>query len=441
MKKVLGLSLCALMVASALTGCGNKKVTSLDYTNSYSNDLSNMDYVLTSLAVDHEYNANFVDGLVENDSYGNFVGALAEKWESNEDATEFTFTLRKGVKWVTNEGEEYAEVTAEDFVTGLRHAAEFSSNTGWLVEGLIKNYYEYELGLVEWEEVGVEAVDDYTVKYTLEYSAPYFYTFGAYNILMPINKEFLESKGDGCKLGAPDKTACSFGAVDPTSILYNGGYLLESLDAKSQVVMVANPEYWDAEHVYIQNVKLIYSDGSDVYAQITGFENGTYVSASLSPMWADFEDYKEKYADNYYVTLPNAVNFYIQFNYNRTNYGHTTKTTDAERENTKEAMLNLNFRNALRCAFDRVSYQAVSAPEDVAKDMMRNITSCPMLVTTSDGTEFVDLVEKYYAEITGTEVDLSDGQDPFYNPDKAMEYINAAKADGVQFPITLDMPT
>ncbi len=439
MKKFVKLTLCGLM-ALGLGACGGKEITSLDYTSTYGSDLSNMDYVLTSLAVDHEYNANFVDGLVETDSFGNFVGALAESWTPNEDATEFTFKLREGVNWVTSEGEVYGEVTSEDFVTGLRHAAEFGSDVSWLVEGLIKNYYEFEMGQVAWEEVGIEAVDKYTVKYTLNYSAPYFHTFGAYNILMPINKGFLESKGAGCALGAPDKATCTFGAVDPTSILYNGGYILNTFDAKSQIVLTKNTEYWDADKVYINKVALVYNDGSDIYAQINGFENGSYVSASLNPMWADFDTYKEKYADNYYVTLPNPTNFYIMFNFNRTNYGHTTKTTAAEKENTTAAMLNVNFRNAFRAAFDRIAYAAVSAPEDVARDMMRNITSCPDLVTTTDGTLFVDLVEKYYKEYTGTEVDLSDAQDPFYNPTKAMEYIEAAKKDGIQFPVTLDMP-
>ena len=441
MKKLLGLVLVALLAVGCLTACGEKKITSNDYVALYSSDLSNMDYVLTSLAVDHEYNANFVDGLVENDSYGNFVGALAESWSSNEDATEFTFKLREGVNWVDFEGNVVAETTAEDFVTGLRHAAEFGSDTGWLVEGLIKNYYEYEMGLVEWEEVGVEAVDKYTVKYTLEYACPYFYTFGAYNILMPINKEFLESKGEGCKLGAPDKTTCTFGAVEASSILYNGGYILNTFDPKSQITLVANEEYWDAENVYIQNVKLIYTDGSDQYAAIKGFEEGTYVSASLNPAWADFDAYKEQYADNYYTTLPNSVNFYVLFNYNRTNYTHTTKNTDAEKDNAKAAILNENFRKAFRAAFDRVAYQAVSTPAEVAKDMMRNIASVPGLVVKSDGTEFGTLVEKYYAERSGETVSLADGQDSFYNPTAAMEYINAAKADGIQFPVTLDLPT
>lgn len=442
MKKFLGLTLSALMLTATLAGCGGKEeITSLDYVNLYSSDLSNMDYVLTSLAVDHEHNANFVDGLVENDSYGNFVGALAESWEPNEDATEFTFKLREGVQWVDYEGNEIAEVTAEDFVTGLRHAADFASETAWLVEGLIKNFYEYEMGQVEWEEVGVEAVDKYTVKYTLEYAAPYFYTFGSYNILMPINKEFLESKGEGCKLGAPDKTTCTFGAVEPSSILYNGGYILNTFDAKSQITYVANPSYWDAEHVYVQNIKLIYTDGSDEYASIKGFEEGTYVSSSLNTSWADFDTYKEKYADNYYVTLPNTTNFYVLFNYNRTNYSNTTKTTDAAKENAREAILNENFRKAFRAGFDRVGYQAVDTPRDVAVDMQRNIASVPNLVTTSDGTEFGTLVEKYYAERAGEEVKLGDGADVFYNPEKAMEYVNAAKADGIEFPVTLDLPT
>lgn len=438
MKKVLGLSLCALMAVS-LAGCGGK-VTSEDYVNLYTSDPSNMDYVTSSLQVDHEHNANFVDGLVENDPTGKFVGALAEKWGSNPDATEWTFTLRKGVNWVNSEGETYAELKAQDFVTGLQHAADFDSDVNWLVQGVIKNYSEYLAGDVDFSEVGVKAVDDYTVKYTLEQSTPYFYTFGSYNILMPINKDFLESKGEGCKLGAPKKDACKFGAVEPSSILYNGAYILDTLDPKSKVVYRANPNYWDKDHVYINKVTLVYTDGSDPYAGINGFEQGTYVSASLRPDWGDFEDYKTKYDGEYYVTLPNAANFGMMFNFNRTNYGHTANTTDEAKANTKAAILNKDFRAAVRASLDRIAELATSTPEDVAADCLRNITSVPNLVTTSDGREFGELVTEAYNKMSGQDVNLADGQDPFLNPEKAMEYIAAAKTAGIKFPVTLDLP-
>ena len=53
--------------------------------------------------------------------------------------------------------------------------------------------------------------------------------------------------------------------------------------------------------------------------ELKDFEDGTYVSASLNTTWADYADYKEKYADNAYESLPNASVFGVVFNFNRQN--------------------------------------------------------------------------------------------------------------------------
>mgnify|MGYP003292429639 CR=1 FL=1 len=170
MKKFLKLTLGGLMTLS-LVACGGDKVTLVDkLTTTYASDPQRLDYVVTALAVDHDVNTNLVDGLLENDQYGNYVGAIAESWKPNEDATVWTFTLREGVKWVTSTGDEYADVTANDFVAGLQHAADYNSGTAMLMRGVIKNFSEYEAGKVSWEEVGVKAVDDYTLDYDITIS-------------------------------------------------------------------------------------------------------------------------------------------------------------------------------------------------------------------------------------------------------------------------------
>ena len=172
MKKYLAGVLSAAM-AVALAGCGssssagssatasadaeymsNIKVADIklkdtkNLVEATSYQLQTMDYVVTALAEDHEYNANFVDGLLENDKYGNLAPCLATGYSVSDDGLTYDFYLRKGVKWVTNSGEEYAEVKAQDFVTGLRHGAEFDSGTAWLLDGVIKGYSDYMANLL-----------------------------------------------------------------------------------------------------------------------------------------------------------------------------------------------------------------------------------------------------------------------------------------------------
>ena len=472
MKKLL-VALLALLMVLTLTACGKKDeapvtggeeptgeeatfdvnavdVSSLklantkEYVYSDSREVASMDYLVTALASDHQYNVNFVDGLVICDRYGAYQPAVAESWTANEDATVWTFKLKKGVKWVTAAGDEYGEVTAEDFVTGLRHAAEFQSGTAYVVSS-VEGFSDYmsagDYSDEAWAKVGVKAVDDYTVEYTLNAPTPYFYTQVEYTVFYPVNKTFLESKGDGCKLGTPDTNSCTFGQATPDSILYNGAYILSSFDVKSQTVMVKNPAYYAADEVYLEKVTVIYDEGSDPYEMIRSFEQNVYAYAGLSTQWGDevFNEMMAKYDGYVNPTLSNYYAFGIVFNYNRVTYENTAHADDADKENTKAAIRNENFRLAMKSAFDAQAYMEVSAPTEIAKATLRNINGVPNLVSTSDGTLYGTLVEDAYEEITGTRVSLADGQWPWLSKENALAYIEAAKADGITFPVHVDM--
>ena len=445
MKKFLKVSLTTLMALS-LAACGGNNDVELakEYTYVYSTDIDNMDYTYTDKASDHEHNVNFVEGLLETDRYGNYVGAGAESYKSENDATVWTFNIRKGIKWYTAEGQEYADYTAHDFVTGLHHAADFGSQTLPLVQPIIKNLDAYVKGQATWEEVGVKAIDDYTLQYTLNESVPYFYTMTTYTILYPINEEFLLAQGSGCKFGIENASRpdCGFGAVKPDSILYSGPYVLEKADAKSAITYVKNENYWDAENVFLDKISYYYYDGQDNTAIMEGFEDGTYVAAALSAAWDKtyYNEKAEKYADYLTLPMPNGYAFGIIMNYNRVSSKYTSKDA-AEVARTTEALANKNVRLAIQAAFDRISYLSQGMVEEVAIANLRNINGVPKLVATSDGTAYVDLVEEAYKELTGEAKQLDDGQDPFYNPDKAKAYVAAAEKDGIKFPITLDMPT
>ncbi len=422
-----------------------KLANTKEYTYNDGSEIASMDYVTTALATDHEINVNFVDGLIETNSFGNYVGSLAESWEHNDDNTVWTFHLRDGVKWVTNQGEEYADVTAEDFVTGLRHAAEFQTGTGYVAANVV-GFTDYmnngDFSDDAWAKVGVKALDEKTVEYTLNENVPYFHTMVEYTTFYPINKQFLESKGEGCKVGAPDVTNCSFGQPVPDSILYNGAYILDSFDVKSSTVLKKNNAYWDAANTEVEKVTIIYDEGQDPYATIRGFEQNIYAAAGLSTAWGDevFNAMAKKY-DGYVTTsLPNYYAFGVVFNYNRVTYDNTNYATDeALKENTKAAIRNENFRLALKSAFDVPKYLMATSPEDVAMGTLRNMNGVPNLVSTSDGTPYVQLVEKAYAEMTGDEKDLDDGQWPWLSKEKALEYLAAAEEEGIQFPVHLDM--
>ncbi|MBW9213152.1 MULTISPECIES: peptide ABC transporter substrate-binding protein, partial [Terrabacteria group] len=437
--------LAILVTATTLVGCSGGKggtalTTSEDFNYVYATDPITFDYTASQRGEDTKHLVNFVDGLVENDRYGNYVGALAEKIEHSADYKTWTFKLRKGVKWYTNEQEEYAETTAHDFVTGLQHAIDADSGSKFLVNRLIKNLAEYEQGKVPFNQVGVKALDDYTVQYELTKPVTYFNSLASYAILYPVNKKFLESKGEGCKLGAYKATKCSFGKTDPSSILYNGAYFLTNFTTKSKIEYTKNPNYWDKDHVYINKVNLIYDDGQDSHSVMNGFEKGNYVQGGISGAWdpSEQKSYKDKYAGKVTYGLPDTTTFNLAFNLNRKAYKYSNKTEE-QKKNTQFALRNVNFRKAFRAAFDRVAYATQrTGSEDLAKKMIRN--------TMTKG-DFVSVNKKTFAETVAANVkdknqirgDFNDGNDAFFNPKMVQKYIDAAKAEGVKFPVTLDL--
>lgn len=449
-KRTLSLLLALVMVflvaCSPSGGQGSSSGKKVEYQDELTipgnNALASTDYVVTNKNPDHAFNANFIDGLMENDRVGKLVPALAESVDVNEAKTEYTFHLKKGIKWVTSNQEDYEEVKAQDFVTGLRHAAEFKSGVNELVQGVIKGYTEYlnsDFSDAEWEKVGIKAKDDYTLVYTLEKPTPFFLDFTTYNILLPINQKFLEGQGTGCKLGAPNPKECKFGSTAPDSILYNGAYVLESFDAKSSIVMIKNQQYWDVDNVFIKKITEIYDNGEDPYSIKTGFENKTYPSMGLRANWKDYKEIKEQYKDYVRESQPNSSVFGVLMNYNRQSFNLTQYAQDeAKRENTKKALQNLNFRKAFQAAFDRTAYLAVNTAKDVAKGTLRNVNNFPEAATTKDGKPYFDLVEKEYKELTGEEVVLDDAQDPWLSKEKALKFLEAAEKEGIQFPVHLD---
>lgn len=237
----------------------------------------------------------------------------------------------------------------------------------------------------------------------------------------------------------------NFGSVKPTSILYNGPYLLKSLTAKSSMEFAKNPHYYDKKNVHLDNIKLTYYDSSDQEALIRNFTDGAYSAARLYPNSSSFASVKKQYANNIIYSLQDATSYYYNFNLNRQSYNHTSKKTDAQKAATQEAVLNKAFRQAINFAYNRTSYGAQSNGKDGATKVLRNTLVPPTFVSIGDKT-FGDVVSSKLVNY-GSEwsnMNLADAQDAYYNPEKAKAKFAQAKAElqakGVQFPIHLDVP-
>ncbi|WP_228343946.1 ABC transporter substrate-binding protein, partial [Streptococcus pneumoniae] len=152
---------------------------------------------------------------------------------------------------------------------------------------------------------------------------------------------------------------------------------------------------------------------------------------------------KEKYKNNIIYSMQNSTSYFFNFNLDRKSYNYTSKTSDIEKKSTQEAVLNKNFRQAINFAFDRTSYGAQSEGKEGATKILRNLVVPPNFVSIK-GKDFGEVVASkmvnYGKEWQG--INFADGQDPYYNPEKAKAKFAEAKkeleAKGVQFPIHLD---
>lgn len=366
-----------LILVITITGCskGSKKTSGdvpQEYTTAYEGEISTLNYLATATTSEFALAANLVDTLVDYDKYGVVQPCLATEWELSDDALVWTFKLREGVKWVTHEGKEYAEVTAQDFVDSMKYILDPSneSQTSNIVYNVIKNAEKYYNGEIsDFEEVGVKAKDDYTLEYTLEKPTPYFLSMLTYVCFFPANGQFLEEVGD------------KFG-TDNINFLYNGAYVMETFEPQNKRVLVANENYWDKENIHIERLNYIYNKEAATLAPelfLRGEIDYTSISSSIIDEWMKDSEKKEK-------LRPSRTSFYTYF-YAFNFDPHFSE--DYEPDNWKIAVNNLNFRKSIFNALDRKAAMLTEEPYDPENRLNNTIT--PKNFVDIDGTDYTQL--------------------------------------------------
>ncbi|MFV0466901.1 MAG: peptide ABC transporter substrate-binding protein [Lachnospiraceae bacterium] len=388
-KRVLSAILTVVLTATMLYGCGTSSSSATSestdastsettadsddgttYTRLYDSEVTNPNYLTTSTIEDMKLTANSIDTLVETDSEGTIIPCLATEWEQSEDGLTWTFHLREGVKWVDSTGAEIADVTANDFVAAIKYqlTPEYEAANAQNLFGILVNAEEYYKGMmgtadeegktwdpIDFSQVGVKAVDDYTLQYTLAKQVPYFLSSLVYIVYMPAYAPQLE------ELGA------TFGTSN-TTMYYNGGYYISSFEPQVEQVFTKNPLYWDAENVYITEIKRTYNAeaatlapemakrGEVDYADITSDILDDWLSNTETSSMVS----KERPATDY--------SYFYCFNFN------PTFDEAYEPANWKLAVNNENFRQALKSALNRTNPVAISEPNTPQDYIMNTIT-------------------------------------------------------------------
>ncbi len=459
MKRWLALALCLAMVFS-LAACGkddgkptadpnqtgndpavtDQPAAEQVYRQLYASEVTTFNYLYTGNTNDLQMSANTVDCLVEYDSYGVMIPSLAESWEANADNTEWTFHIRKGVKWVDYQGNEVADVTAHDWVTAAKYSntAENEASNQYMYDGIVKNaqaYFNYTAYLLEsdngaktvdeegneikvvpevkWEDVGVKATDDYTLVYTMEAPCAYFPSVLSYSSYMPVYEPFLTEQGK------------NFGAATgPDTILYNGAFLMSEFAPQDHRTLVKNPTYWDKDNVFIDRLELRYNSTAGTIGPeqfIRGEVDYAELDASLLTSWLT--------DDNTYNMVsssrPNvSYSYFYVFNF------EPRFDASLDPDNWTLAVNNENFRQSIMHALDRVGALAVQDPQN--PESIVNNTVTPPTFVSGAGMDFTE----YPALKAITDGDSFDADLALEYKAKAVEELTAA---GCKFPVKVYM--
>lgn len=383
------------------------------YKTVYSGEVKTLNYLVTATTAEFGFAANFIDTLVDYDRYGKLIPSLAKEWGVSEDGLVWTFQIREGVNWYTHDGQVYAETVAQDFVDALEYTfnPDHASKTANIAYRAIKNgeaYYNGEIS--DFSQVGVKALDKYTVEYTLEEPLPYFESMLTYVSFFPVNGDFLKEQGD------------TFG-TSMESLLYNGAYIMTSFEPQNRRILSANENYWDKGNVFIKEINYKYNKEAATVAQELFLRDEiSQVGVGSDSIDAWMMDPKLskmiRPATASYYTYFYALNFDPQYD------------EAYEPENWKVAVNNMNFRKAFYHGFDRLAALTVDEPYNPQNKIGNTVT--PETFVNIEGVDFVNLGN----------LDAHAKDDKF-NADMAKSYMDKAIAelgDTVEWPVKVVMP-
>lgn len=452
-----------------------------EFVLTYNSEIETFDMYTSQHSTTSEVMVNTYSGLVEYDGEGNLNGALAESWEATPDLMTYTFKLREGVMWVDSQGREIAEVCADDFVAGMQHMIDAGGGFDYYVDGLIENAHEYIYGeITDFSEVGVKALDKYTVQYTLAKPSTYFTTMLGYTTFAPMCRTYYESLGG--KFGAEyDNTADGYTyGTSPETIAYCGAYLITNRTENNTYVYEANPTYWNKDNQTIKKITWLYNDGSDPTKAYNDFLAGTIDSVSVNENVLEVAKADGNFDKYAFVGDTTAVTYTIFFNVDREAYANASDATAVVSAQTEDdqvrtawAMQNVHFRRAIAFSIDKVTYNEQLVGADLKELSTRNTYTPWNLVSLEEevtvdinGTATTFPAGTFYAEIMQAQLEADgstivafnpdvndgvgsgDGYDGWYNVEAAVAELEIAieelKEQGVEIsaenPIYVDLP-
>lgn len=383
MKKVLMAAL--LLVTMIFAGCGGSDSASGDGKLSVmlGSNVVSLDSAQATDSASFEAIANCIDGLMQLDSNGKPIPAIAESFDVSEDGKTYTFHLRDA-KWANG-----SDVTANDFVFAWRRHCQIAQEYSYIMGNTVacvKNADAVIKG-ADPATLGVSAPDPKTFVVELDAPVPFFLSLMAFPTFYPINEEFYNSLAAG-----------SYG-TSPKTFLSNGAFMLsEYIPGTANIQLKKNDTYWNAANISLDGFQYQVVSSSD--NALTSFKNGTLNVVNISGNQVEAVKKDAELAKNL-KTFPSGYLYYLSFNQDPKNH-HAG------------ALSNVNLRLAISNAIDRESL----AENYVMTGAKATYTAVPIDFAPNEKTgKFFAEDQKQFSDVVS------------FNVTKAQKFLQTAKTE------------
>ena len=403
-----------------------------------SGELSTFNILYAQNGSDFSQLTNLMDPLLEINNHNQVVPCIAEEYGTDDNGLTWTFKIREGVKWVDMNGNEMADLTAQDFLTAMEWTFNFHKNSGVLGANLTSilegasEYYEYTKSLsteeaysltagegsVFRDTVKIEAPDDYTLIFHCLNNIPYFDDL-AVN-MYPLSQYLVDA------LGGPDGVQ----AMNNENMWYNGCYTMTSYVQGNEKTLTKNPAYWDKDCKLFDTVTIKIVDSTDTAYQL--YQSGEIDQVSLyeSTIQTILDDPNHEYHDSM-IPLQPTRSYSIRFNFDKYKEDGTPDT------NWNTAAANKAFRLSIYYGLDLTNYYSRLNPLDPLSCENEYYTM-KGLAYTSDGTDYTELVRQELGlpELNGEQIVRLDAEKAEQYKQQSIEELTAL---GVTFPVEMDL--
>ncbi len=235
------------------------------------------------------------EGLVNEAPNGDLEPGAAASWDISDDGVVYTFHLRPDARWSNGD-----PVTAEDWVFSLRRSLDPATLSQYtFIMSPIVNADAVAAGELPTSELGVRAIDDYTLEITLHSPTPYFLGLLTHSATYAVHRPSVEAHGNQFTRAG--------------NLVSNGAFMLEDWVVQSHIKLVRNLEYWDNATTTLDEVWFYVTE--DQSAELRRYRADeldiTYTVPKRQVAWIDENISDEK------AFAPYLATYYYGFNVTR----------------------------------------------------------------------------------------------------------------------------